>query len=88
MTIASLWSSISADNPIRFIHDCVEDIDLKAVSFEVLTLKIERGPSFDSKIFLKLYLYGYLNERFSSRKVEKNLFYPNGLVAKLTTYTE
>ena len=88
MTIASLWSSISADNPIRFIHACVEDIDLQAVAFEVLALKIERGPSFDTKIFLKLYLQGYIKGRRSSRKVEKNLFYPNGLVAKLTTYTE
>ena len=35
MTIASLESSISADNPIRFIDAFVDTIDLKAVGFEV-----------------------------------------------------
>ena len=59
MTIASLESRISADNPIRFIDAFVENIDLKAVGFEMQTLKTEGRPTFDSKIFLKLYLYGY-----------------------------
>lgn len=71
MTIASLESSISADNPIRFIDAFVEHIDLKALGFEVQTLKTEGRPSFDTKIFLKLYLYGYLNGLRSSRKLEK-----------------
>jgi transposase len=71
MTIASLESSISTDNPIRFIDAFVENIDLKALGFEVQTLKSEGRPSFDTKIFLKLYLYGYLNELRSSRKLEK-----------------
>ena len=61
MTIASLESRISADNPIRFIGAFVENIDLKAVGFEMQTLKTEGRPTFDSKSFLKLYLYGYLN---------------------------
>ena len=71
MTIASLESSISTDNPIRFIDAFVEHIDLKALGFEVQTLKTEGRPSFDTKIFLKLYLYGYLNGLRSSRKLEK-----------------
>ena len=73
MTIASLESSISATNPIRFIDAFVENIDLKAVGFEMQTLKTEGRPSFDSKIFLKLYLYGYLNGLRSSRKLEKEI---------------
>ncbi len=71
MTIASLESSISTDNPIRFIDAFVENIDLKALDFTVQTLKSEGRPSFDTKIFLKLYLYGYLNGLRSSRKLEK-----------------
>ena len=59
MTIASSESSISADNPIRFIDAFVEHIDLKALGFEMQTLKTEVRPSFDTIIFLKLYLYGY-----------------------------
>ena len=60
MTIDSLESSISVDNPIRFIDAFVENIDLKAVGFEVQTLKTEARTSFETKIFLKLYLYGDL----------------------------
>ncbi len=71
MTIASLESSIASDNPILFIDAFVENIDLKALGFEVQTLKTECRPSFDTKIFLKLYLYGYLNGLRSSRKLEK-----------------
>lgn len=71
MTISSLESSISTDNPIRFIDAFVEHIDLKALGFEVQILKIEGRPSFETNIFLKLYLYGYLNGVRSSRKLEK-----------------
>ena len=49
MTISSLESSISADNPIRFIDDFVGHIDLKALGFKVQTLKTEGRPSFDTK---------------------------------------
>ena len=71
MTIASLEDTISLDNPIRFIDAFVEHLELKALGFEVQTLKTEGRPSFDTKIFLKLYLYGYLNGLRSSRKLEK-----------------
>ena len=71
MTFASLEDTISSDNPIRFIDAFVNHIDLKAIDFTVQTLKSEGRPSFDTKIFLKLYLYGYLNGLRSSRKLEK-----------------
>ncbi|WP_197413356.1 transposase, partial [Flavobacterium sp. TAB 87] len=71
MTISSLESSISTDNPIRFIDAFVEHIDLKALGFEVQILKTEGRPSFETNIFLKLYLYGYLNGLRSSRKLGK-----------------
>ena len=56
MTFSSLEDTISADNPIRFIDAFVENIDLKALGFEVQTLKSEGRPSLDTKIFLKPYL--------------------------------
>ena len=71
MTFASLEDTIFSDNPIRFIDAFVNHIDLKALDFKVQTLKTEGRPSFDTKIFLKLYLYGYLNGLRSSRKLEK-----------------
>ena len=39
MTIASLEDTISLDNPIRFIDAFVEHLELKALGFEVQTLK-------------------------------------------------
>ena len=51
MTIASLESSIASDNPIRFIDAFVENIVLKALGFEVQTLKTEGRPSFETKLF-------------------------------------
>ena len=71
MVFTSLEDSISKDNPVRFIDAFVENIDLKALGFELRTPKTEGRPSFNTKIFLKLYLYGYLNGLRSSRKLEK-----------------
>ena len=67
----SLEQNISAQNPVRFIDAFVEHIDLLRLGFELQTLNIEGRPSFQSNIFLKLYLYGYLNGIRSSRKLER-----------------
>ena len=37
-------------------------------------LKTEAIPSFNSKVFLKIYLYGYLNGVRSGRSLEKECF--------------
>jgi transposase len=71
MAFSSLEDSISADNPIRFIDAFVEMIDLDSLGFEVQPLRSEGRPSFNTNIFLKIYLYGYLNGLRSSRKLEK-----------------
>jgi transposase len=46
----------------------------EALGFTVQTIKYEGHPSFDTKLFLKIYLYGYLNCLRSSRKLEKECF--------------
>ncbi|MEG2309227.1 hypothetical protein [Chryseobacterium sp.] len=61
MVFTSLEDSIFEDNLVCFIGAFVENIDLKALGFELRTPKTEGRPSFDTKIFLKIYLYGYLN---------------------------
>lgn len=71
MVFTSLEESVSKDNPVRFIDVFVENIDLKALGFELRTPKKEGRPSFNTQIFLKIYLYGYLNRLRSSRKLEK-----------------
>lgn len=72
MNFGSLEDKISIDNPVRFIDAFVESIELKTLGFHIQTIKTQGRPSFDTKIFLKLYLYGYLNGLRSSRKLEKD----------------
>ena len=71
LKISSLKDKIALDNPVRFIEAFVEYISLEALGFTVQTIKSEGRPSFDTKLFLKIYLYGYLNGLRSSRKLEK-----------------
>jgi transposase len=71
MHFSSLEDTISPDNQVRFIDAFVEYIDLSKLDFAVKTLKTEGRPSFNSKVFLKMYLYGYLNGIRSGRDLEK-----------------
>ena len=67
----NLEDQIGADNAVRFIEAFVEHVDLSSIGFVVKTLKEEGRPSFEASVFLKLYLYGYLNGLRSSRKLER-----------------
>ena len=69
--MCSLDESISTDHPVRFIDAFVEKLDLPKLKFVINSLKKEGRPSYDSRIFLKLYFYGYLNGIRSSRRLEK-----------------
>lgn len=71
LQIVSLEDKIAVDNPVRFIDAFVGLIDLKKIGFEPRVLKTEGRPSYETLVFLKLYLYGYLNGIRSSRKLEK-----------------
>ncbi len=74
LQVVSLEDSISQDNPVRFIDAFVHSIHLERIGFRERVLKTEGRPSFDTKVFLKIYLYGYLNGIRSSRKLEKECF--------------
>jgi transposase len=74
MRISSLEDAISSDNQVRFIDAFVTFVDLAKLGFEVKTLKKEGRPSYNSQVFLKIYLYGYLNGLRSSRILEKETF--------------
>lgn len=71
LRISSLEDAISPDNQVRFIDVFVSFVDLSKLGFSVQTLKKEGRPSYRSQVFLKIYLYGYLNGIRSSRKLEK-----------------
>ena len=71
LVFSTLEMQIEAENPIRFIDAFADHLDLSQLGFVVNTLKTEGRPSFESKLFLKIYLYGYLNGVRSSRRLEK-----------------
>lgn len=71
LQMSSLEDTISADNPVRFIDAFVGSIDLEKLGFTPRVLKAEGRPSFETQLFLKIYLYGYINGIRSSRRLEK-----------------
>jgi transposase len=71
VTFTSLEDTVAPDNAVRLIDAFVEHLDLSQLKFNVSTLNNEGRPSFESKVFLKLYFYGYLNGIRSSRRLEK-----------------
>jgi transposase len=71
LQFSSLEDTIGQENPVRFIDAFVNTISLEKIGFTARVLKAEGRPSFDSQVFLKIYLYGYLNGIRSSRRLEK-----------------
>ncbi len=67
----SLEDLIEADNTVRFVDAFVDKLELNKLGFTLKTIKTEGRPSYQSKLFLKIYIYGYLNGIRSSRKLEK-----------------
>jgi transposase len=63
---------IGADNPVRFIEAFVAGLDLRAAGFGYPKVDpLGRGrPAYDPAGLLKLYLYGYLHQLRSSRRLE------------------
>ena len=76
ITFSSLEDAISTDNEVRFMDAFVDKLDLKKLGIKSLcqTEKQKAGrASFEDGLFLKLYLYGYLNGIRSSRRLEKEI---------------
>lgn len=71
LQMRTIEEEIEQDNAVRFIEGFAEKLDLKQLHFKTIEEKKEGRPSFNPKVFLKLYLYGYLNGIRSSRKLEK-----------------
>ena len=56
LQISSLEDKIALNNPVRFIEAFVEYISLEAIGFTVQNIKTKGRPSFDTMLFLKIYL--------------------------------
>ena len=62
--------TISADNPVRVVDAYIEALDLEELGFEVIPEATGR-PGYHPATMLKIYLYGYLNQIQSSRRLER-----------------
>ena len=71
MELTSLDTFIAHDNPVRVIDAFADQLELDKLGFVANQIKSEGRPSYQSKLFLKIYLYGYVNGKRSSRKLER-----------------
>jgi transposase len=62
---------VEKENPVRFIDPFVDTLNLEKLGFKHSILAETERPSYDPSDLLKLYIYGYLNQVRSSRKLEK-----------------
>ena len=62
---------LEKENADRFIDAFVDSLNLEKLGFNHSILAETGRPSYDPSDLLKLYIYGYLNQVRSSRKLEK-----------------
>jgi transposase len=63
---------VSADNPVRAIEAYVDGLNLAKLGFRHARRGVKVGqPPYNPADLLKLYLYGYLNQVRSSRRLER-----------------
>ena len=67
----SLDELVGAEHPVRVINAFIDTQDLKALGFASVELAETGRPSYSPSDLLKLYVYGYLNQVRSSRRLEK-----------------
>jgi transposase len=67
---STLEDGIAPNNPVRLLDVFVDKLELDKMGFENSVPKKEGRPPYDPIVFLKLYLYGYLNRIRSSRRLE------------------
>jgi len=67
----SLEDYIGGDHAVRFLDAFVDGLDLEKCGFERAKPADTGRPPFSPGDLLKLYLWGYLNQTRSSRKLEK-----------------
>lgn len=62
---------VSAENPVRFMEAFVNGLEMGALGFSKAEPEERGRPAYDPRDLLKLYIYGYVNEIRSSRKLER-----------------
>jgi transposase len=62
---------VGDDNPVRVVDAFVDELDLGALGFAGIVPASTGRPGYHPALLLKLYLYGYLNQVQSSRRLER-----------------
>src|SRR3954452_11141010 len=62
---------IAEDNPVRVVDVFVDELDLHALGFAGAEPAATGRPSYHPAVLLKIYIYGYLNQVQSSRRLER-----------------
>ena len=68
---STLEDQVAADDSVRLIDAFIDKLDLQKSGFQKIVYNSEGRPPYAPQVFLKLYLYGYLNKIRSSRKLER-----------------
>src|SRR3989338_4330248 len=67
----TLEDLIPADHPVRGVDAFVDCLDMAALEFAKVAPRPAGRPPYHPADLLKLYLYGYLNQVRSSRRLER-----------------
>lgn len=62
---------VSEENPVRVIDAFVEALELGTLGFEGVVPKKTGRPAYHPGLLLKIYVYGYINQIASSRRLER-----------------
>jgi transposase len=62
---------ITEDNPVRVVDVFVDELKLHSLGFDGVRPAATGRPSYHPSVLLKLYIYGYLNQIQSSRRLER-----------------
>ena len=62
---------VAEDNPVRAIDVFVDELDLRALGFDGVVPEATGRPAYHPATMLKIYVYGYINQIQSSRRLER-----------------
>ena len=62
---------VAVDNPVRVVDAFADTLDLTALGFNGVEPEATGRPSYHPATLLKIYIYGYLNQIQSSRRLER-----------------
>ena len=62
---------VAEDNPVRVIDVFVDELDLRSLGFAGVVAEATGRPAYHPATMLKIYVYGYINQIQSSRRLER-----------------